>query len=108
MRRESGIVLRWTSSPHSHHRCWRGDSGASAVITRTDAKVYSQKSAQKAAQLQTAPRVAVTFRMNKSEFVRLRRGADKIGAQPRDIVKRAISNCLDAYGVAPAPDKTGV
>ena len=84
------------------------DSGADAVITRADAKVYSQDSATKTAQLHAAPRVAVTFRMNKSEFFRLRKGANKIGAQPRDIVKRAISNCLDAYGVAPASDKTGV
>jgi|GEM_PF-4241884 len=75
------------------------DSVVQSVITRSGAKVYSQDAANQATQLRAAPRVAVTFRMDKSEFVRLRKGANKIGAQPRDIVKRAISNCLDAYGV---------
>ena len=81
------------------------DGGVDEVITRSGAKVYSQEAAAKAAKLRAAPRVAVTFRMDKSEFVRLRKGAQKIGAQPRDIVKRAITNCLDAYGVAAAEKK---
>jgi len=69
------------------------------VITRPGAKIYSTEAANDAVQATDYPRVAVTFRMEKSEFVRLRKGAKMIGVQPRDVVHRAIKNCLDAYGV---------
>ena len=72
------------------------------VITRSDVKRYDHE-ALKSNRLEPQ-KVAVTFRMQPQEFVRLRKGADKIGVKPRDIVHRAIKNCLDAYGVSPSPD----
>lgn len=75
------------------------ERAAETVITRPGARNYSEQSRAQATALQAPPKVAVTFRMDQAEFARLRSGAKKIGAQPRDVVKRAISNCLDAYGV---------
>ena len=71
----------------------------STIITRSDVRQYDHEGA-KASHLEPQ-KIAVTFRMQQTEFFRLRKGADKIGVKPRDIVHRAIKNCLDAYGVAP-------
>ncbi|MEL7486901.1 MAG: hypothetical protein AAGJ87_06770 [Pseudomonadota bacterium] len=70
------------------------------IITREDVRSYDHAEA-KASRAETQ-KIAVTFRMQQQEFFRLRKGADKIGVKPRDIVHRAIKNCLDAYGVSPA------
>ncbi|MEL6213277.1 MAG: hypothetical protein AAFQ96_06790 [Pseudomonadota bacterium] len=66
------------------------------VITRPDVIDYSGLRAAYAA----PTRIAVTFRMETSEFQRLRKGAEKFGVKPRDVVHKAIRNCLDAYGVS--------
>lgn len=70
-----------------------------SVITRPGARVYSHEAAKEAEKLQGNPKVAVTFRMERAEFSRLRKGADKLGLKPRDILHRAIKSCLDANGV---------
>ena len=74
---------------------------ASSGVTRPGAKIYSTPSMADAARQRASTRIAVTFRMEPNEFVRLRKGADLLGAPPRDVVKKAIKNCLDAYGVDP-------
>ncbi len=86
-------------------------AGGGAAITRPGAKVYARPGEAAGAARQTADphrgagaagteaRIAVTFRMERTEFNRLRRGAEIIGVRPRDVVHRAIKNCLDAYGV---------
>lgn len=65
------------------------------IITRPDAIDYS---GQRASYAQPT-RIAVTFRMECGEFQRLRKGAEKVGVKPRDVVNKAIRACLDAYEV---------
>ncbi len=86
-------------------------SAGAGAITRPGARIYSrpgEKGGRAPAGPPDAPeagaRIAVTFRMERTEFHRLRRGAQIIGVRPRDVVHRAIKNCLDAYGVD-APKK---
>ncbi|MEL7491168.1 MAG: hypothetical protein AAGJ73_10650 [Pseudomonadota bacterium] len=75
------------------------DRDTGQTINRKDAIVYSQSAAEASVKASDYPRIAVTFRMEKNEFARLRKGAQMIGVKPRDVVHRAIKNCLDAYGV---------